>query len=120
MAVVELAVHVMVVELDACVTRVFGDDRRTWFRVVLASSDLSVSILATVAIYVSFSERYLGSFELVGPVIWKGCLTFLAIPKMAVDVLGANMVFGYLTTPDGATKHSRPCRFGVVVEQTSV
>ena len=55
----EVAVHAMVVELDVCVTRVFGDGRRTWFGVVLASSDLSVSILARVAVYVSFSERYL-------------------------------------------------------------
>ena len=102
----EVAVHATVVELDVCVTRVFGDGRRTWFGVVLASSDLSVSILARVAVYVSFSERYLGSFELVGLVISKGCLTFLAILKTAVDVLGANMVFGYLTTPDGATKYS--------------
>ena len=104
----EVAVHATVVELDVCVTRVFGDGRRTWFGVVLASSDLSVSILATVAVYVLFSERYLRSFELVGLVISKGFLTFLAIPKMAIDVLGANMVFGYLTTPDGVTKHSRP------------
>jgi len=49
----------MVVELDVWVTRVFSDGRRTWFGVVLASSDLSVSILATVAVYVLFSERYL-------------------------------------------------------------
>ena len=109
-----------VVELDVCITRVFSDGRRTWFGVVLASSDLSISILAMVEVYVSFSERYLGSFELVGLVILKGCLTFLAIPKTAVDVLGANMVFGYFTTLDGATKHSRPCRFSVVVERTFV
>ena len=67
----EVAVHATVVELDICITRVFGDGRRTWFRVVLASSDLSVSILATVAVYVSFSERYLGSIELVGLVIQR-------------------------------------------------
>ena len=72
----EVAVHATVVELDVCVTRVFGDGRRTWFGVVLASSDLSVSILATVAVYVSFSEGYAGSFELVGLVISKGCLAF--------------------------------------------
>ena len=69
----EVAVHAIVVEHDICVTRVFGDGRRTWFGVVLASSDLSVLILATVAVYVSFSERYLGSFELVGLVISKAC-----------------------------------------------
>ena len=82
----DVAVHATVVELDVCVTQVFGDGRRTWFGVVLASSDLSVSILATVAVYVSFSERYLGSFELVGLIISKGCLTFLAIPKTTVEV----------------------------------
>ena len=83
----EVAFHATVVELDVCVTRVFGDGRRTWFGVALAPSDLSVSILATIAVYISFSERYLGSFELVGLVISKGCLTFLAISKMAVDDL---------------------------------
>ena len=82
----EVEVHATVVELEVCITRVFGDGRRTWFGVVLASSDLSVSILATVAVYVSFSERYLGSFELVGLVISKGYLTFLAIPKTTVEV----------------------------------
>ena len=51
--VVEVAVHEEVVELDGSVTRVFGDDCRTWFGVVLASSDLSVPILATVAVHVS-------------------------------------------------------------------
>ena len=59
----EVAVHATVVELDVCVTRVFGDGRRTWFGVVLASSDLSVSILATVAVYVSLTCR---SHPLVG------------------------------------------------------
>ena len=37
----EVAVHATVVELDVRVTRVFGDGRRTWFGVVLASSDLT-------------------------------------------------------------------------------
>ena len=37
----EVVVHAMVVELDVRVTRVFGDSRRTWFGVVLASSDLT-------------------------------------------------------------------------------
>ena len=61
-----------------------GDGSGTCFGEVLASSDLSVSILAMVAVYLSFSERYLGSFELVGLVILKGSLTFLAIPKTTV------------------------------------
>ena len=37
----EVAVHATVVELDVRVTRVFGDGRRTWVGVVLASSDLT-------------------------------------------------------------------------------
>ena len=48
----EVAVHATVVELDVCVTRVFGDGSRKWFGVVLASSDLSVLILAMVAVHV--------------------------------------------------------------------
>ena len=80
----KVVVHATVVELGACVTRVFGDGSHTWFRVVLASSDLLVSILATVAVYVSFSERYLESFEIVGLVISKGCLAF---PRSSAVVL---------------------------------
>lgn len=34
--------------------------------------------------------------------------TVLAIPKMVVDVLGVNVVFGYLTIPVEAAKRSRP------------
>ena len=48
----KVAVHVMAVELDACVTRVFGDGSRTWFGVVLASSDLPVSNPVTVAVHI--------------------------------------------------------------------
>ena len=50
----------------------------------------------------------LGVFGLAGLINSKRYLAFLAILKTAVDVLGVNIVFGYLTTPDEATKYSRP------------
>ena len=52
----EVVVHATVVELDVCVTRVFGDGRRTWYGVVLTSLDLSVPILATAADHVFVGE----------------------------------------------------------------
>ena len=45
-------VHTTVVELGAYVTWVFGDGSRTWFGVVLASSDLPVSNPVTVAVHI--------------------------------------------------------------------
>ena len=46
----------MVVELDVRVTRVFGDGRRTWSRVVLGVFGLSGPVLAMVVVHVRFGE----------------------------------------------------------------